>query len=134
VARVNGANGGALYVQETGNIMGNLKITKPAGHTWESFAHLLLGSMPGQTGEHYKNKIAVFLKWWEGRGYPNGIPDEEKSALEAKKKAPSWRRICKSLLRNDYWCKGLSFSQHKSEAYEKYLKIMKRRRQQWNLI
>jgi len=134
VARVNGANGGALYVQETGNIMGNLKITKPAGHTWESFAHLLLDSMPGQTGEHYKNKIAVFLKWWEGRGYPNGIPDEEKSALEAKKKAPSWRRICKSLLRNDYWCKGLSFSQHKSEAYEKYLKIMKRRRQQWNLI
>ena len=38
VARVNGANGGALYVQEWGNVNGYRKITKPAGHTWESFA------------------------------------------------------------------------------------------------
>lgn len=49
VARVNGANSGALYVQETGNIMGNIKISKPAGHTWESFAMLLLESQPPRT-------------------------------------------------------------------------------------
>lgn len=134
VARVNGANSGALYVQESGNIMGNIKITKPAGHTWHSFAMLLLDSMPTKTGEHYRDKIAVFLKWWQDRGYPNGIPDESDAKEEASRAAPSWRRVCKSLLRNDYWCKGLSFSQHKSQAFEKYQKLMKRRRQSWKLV
>jgi predicted phosphoadenosine phosphosulfate sulfurtransferase len=131
VARVNGANGGALYAQETGNILGNIKIAKPPGHTWQSFAMLLLESMPALTQEHFRNKIAVFLKWYEDRGYPHGIPDEAPSKDEADKKVPSWRRICKALLRNDYWCKGLSFTQTKSEAYERYKKLMKRRRQAW---
>lgn len=134
VARVNGANQGAMYVRETGDIMGNIKITKPEGHTWKSFAELLLASMPPQTKDHYENKIVVFLHWWEERGYPDGIPDEADIHLEAAKKVPSWKRICKALLRNDYWCKGLSFSQTKSEAYEKYKKVMKRRRQAWGLM
>jgi predicted phosphoadenosine phosphosulfate sulfurtransferase len=133
VARVNGANSGALYAKESGNVLGNLKITKPEGHTWESFAKLILASMPEKTREHFKNKIAVFLKWYQDRGYPHGIPDYADVKEEASKKVPSWRRICKALLRNDYWCKGLSFTQTKSEAYEKYTKIMKRRRQQWKL-
>lgn len=131
VARVNGANGGALYVQETGNIMGNIKISKPEGHTWESFAQLLLSSMPPQTREHYANKIAVFLHWYSQRGYSYGIPDEADAKDEAARNVPSWRRICKALLRNDYWCKGLSFSQHKSPAFEKYKKLMKHRRSTW---
>jgi predicted phosphoadenosine phosphosulfate sulfurtransferase len=134
VARVNGANSGALYAQETGNILGRIKISKPEGHTWESFSKLLLGSMPPKTQEHYSNKIAVFLKWWADRGYPNGIPDEADAKDEAAKKVPSWRRICKVLLRNDYWCKGLSFTQTKSDAYEKYMKVMKERRKQWGYL
>ena len=134
VARVNGANQGALYAQETGNILGRIKISKPEGHTWESFAKLLLSSMPPQTKEHYENKIAVFLHWWAEHGYPFGIPDEADPKDEANRKAPSWRRICKALLRNDYWCKGLSFSQTKSEAYERYKKIMKRRREAWGIF
>jgi predicted phosphoadenosine phosphosulfate sulfurtransferase len=133
VARVNGANQGSLYAQETGNILGRIKIKKPEGHTWESFARLLLASMPDKTRNHFENKIAVFLKWWMDRGYPSGIPDEGDANDEADKKIPSWRRICKALLRNDYWCKGLSFTQTKSEAYEKYLKVMKRRRMNWGL-
>lgn len=134
VARVNGANQGALYAREPGNILGRIKISKPPNHSWQSFAMLLLESMPLKTQEHYRNKIAVFLHWYEERGYPNGIPDEADPKLEADKKAPSWRRICKALLRNDYWCKGLSFSQHKSEAFEKYQKVMKNRRRKWGLI
>lgn len=131
VARVNGANSGALYAKNSGNILGNIKITKPEGHTWESFAKLILASLPEKSKDHFENKIAVFLKWWHDRGYPNGIPDYADPKQEADKEVPSWRRICKTLLRNDYWCKGLSFSQTKSEAYEKYLKVMKRRRQRW---
>jgi predicted phosphoadenosine phosphosulfate sulfurtransferase len=133
VARVNGANSGALYVQETGNVTGYRAISKPASHTWESFSRLLVNSMPPKTKEHYLNKIAFFRKWWMDRGYPQGIPDEGPYDLEQARKIPSWRRICKSLLRNDYWCKGLSFTQHKSEAYQKYLDLMRRRRAEWKL-
>lgn len=136
VSRVNGANGGALYIQEWGNINGYRSVTKPKGHTWKSFASLLIGSMPPKTREHYANKIFTFENWWKQRGYPEGVPDEIDYALEAKRKAPSWRRVCKSLLRNDYWCKGLSFTQHKSAAYQKYLDFKKRKRTdaQWSLF
>lgn len=133
VARVNGANSGALYSRDSGNIQGVQKITLPDGHTWESFARMLLDTLPPLAKEHYSNKITIFLRWWELRGYPNGIPDEADPNDEAKKQVPSWRRICKALLRNDYWCKGLSFSQTKSESYEKYRKIMRNRKRQWGV-
>jgi len=128
VARVNGANSGALYVQETGNITGYNKIDKPDNHTWESFSTLLLETLPTSTKEHYIPIFRSFLEWWRDKGYPTGIPDEAPVVLENKKMAPSWRRICKVLLRNDYWCKGLGFTQPKSEAYGRYLKIKKERK------
>lgn len=135
VRRVNGANSGAKYIQENGNITGYHKISKPDGHTWESFARLLLASMPERTRIHFQNKFLVWFKWWAERGYPNGIPDEADYKLEVARKVPSWRRICKTLLRNDYWCKLMGFSQTKSDAYHKYLKMMKKRREQekWQL-
>jgi predicted phosphoadenosine phosphosulfate sulfurtransferase len=133
VARVNGANGGALYVQEWGNINGYRKVTKPEGHTWHSFAELLLSSMPPKMEEHYRNKILLHVKWWQERGFEAGIPEEAPYELEAARKAPSWRRVVKSLLRNDYWGKGLGFSQHKSDAYKSYLDLMRRRRAAWGL-
>jgi predicted phosphoadenosine phosphosulfate sulfurtransferase len=128
VTRVNGANSGALYINESGSITGYNKITKPNNHTWESFAMLFLNSIPEKTKEHYMNKIFTFIKWWKERGYDNGIPDEAPYLLESQKLAPSWRRVCKSLLRNDFWCKGLGFTQHKTEAYQKYLELKKRQR------
>jgi len=128
VARVNGANSGALYINETGNINGYRRISKPPQHTWKSFAQLLLSSLPPRTKEHFENKIYLFVKWWEKHGYPEGIPEEVDYALETAKEVPSWRRICKSLLRNDYWCKGIGYTQHKSEAYQRYLDLMKRRK------
>jgi len=135
VARVNGANGGALYVQENGNMTGYRRVSKPPGHTYRSFAELLINSMPPKTKEHFNNKILIFRKWWRERGYPDGIPDEADYRLETDRKVPSWRRVCKSLLRNDYWCKGIGFSQTKSDAYQKYLDLMNRRREkkEWQL-
>jgi predicted phosphoadenosine phosphosulfate sulfurtransferase len=133
VARVNGANGGALYVQEWGNIKGYRKITKPPGHTWRTFAKLLIDSMPPAMELRYRDKVLMFEKWWADRGYPEGIPDEADPNMEAQRLAPSWRRVCKSLLRNDFWCKGLGFSQHKSDAYDRYHSMMKKRRAKWNV-
>lgn len=124
IARVNGANSGAMYVQENGNIMGYDKISKPDGHTWRSFCNLLLQTMPRKTRDHYVIRFKKFIYGWYRRGYQT-IPDEAPAELEAKQWAPSWRRMCKVLLRNDYWCKGLGQTQPKSDAWLKY-KAMKK--------
>jgi len=133
VSRVNGANSGALYINESGSITGYNNITKPENHTWQSFAELFLNSIPEATKEHYLNKIFTFENWWKERGYENGIPDEAPYILESKKLAPSWRRVCKSLLRNDFWCKGLGFTQHKTDAYKRYLELKKKQRGTYKL-
>lgn len=127
ISRVNGANSGAFYIQERGNVTGYGHITKPEGHTWESFARLLLATMPEVTRNHYEKRFATFIKGWKGRGY-DVIPDEAPKVLEDRHWAPSWRRICKVLLRNDWWCKGLGMQQPKSDAYGQYLEIKKARK------
>lgn len=130
VARVAGANSGAEFVQFNGNASGQVKISKPDGHTWQSFSELILESLPEHMQEHYRNKIHVFLKWYETRGYPTGIPDEADPKAEAARKVPSWRRVAKMLLRNDYWGKGLSFTQTKHGFfYERYMKRIKEERE-----
>ncbi len=126
IARVNGVNSGALYVQENGNVSGYNKIYKPEGHTWESFCNLLLSTMPRKTGEHYRERFIKFIKGWQDRGYLV-IPDEAPEDLESKCWVPSWRRMCKVLLRNDYWCKGLGQTQPFSDAYGKFKEIKKKR-------
>lgn len=122
VSRVNGVNSGTLYIQETGNINGYDKITKPEGHTWESFCNLLLRTMPTKTQLHYKERFKKFIAGWKDRGYTK-IPDEAPHDLEVKCWVPSWKRMCRVILRNDYWCKGLGQTQPKSEAYEKFKQI-----------
>lgn len=126
VARVNGANSGALYVQENGNMTGYNKITKPDGHTWQSFCNLLLKSLPKKTRDHYVVRFKKFIAGWQDRGYST-IPDEAPHELENKCWAPSWRRLCKTILRNDYWCKGLGQTQPKSDAYIQFKEIKKKR-------
>lgn len=128
VARVNGANSGSLYIGEKGNMAGYSKISKPPNHTWKSFANLLLSTMPEVTREHYLKRFRSWMKGWRSRGYVDGIPDEAPRCLEKKYWAPSWRRVCKVLLRNDWWCKGLGLTQPKSEAYGKYLELKKARK------
>lgn len=124
IARVNGANSGALYIEERGNINGYNKISKPPHHSWQSFCNLLLQTMPKKTRDHYVIRFKKFIYGWHQRGYPQ-IPEEAPPELEAKCWAPSWRRMCKVLLRNDYWCKGLGQAQPKSDAYAKYKQMKK---------
>jgi predicted phosphoadenosine phosphosulfate sulfurtransferase len=123
IARVNGANSGALYIEEHGNVTGYNKITLPSGHTWRSFVNLLLSTMPDVTREHYLKRFKGWLKGWHSRGYRTGIPDYAPPELEKKHWAPSWRRLAKVLLRNDWWCKGLGMTQPKSAAYARYMQL-----------
>lgn len=131
-ARVAGANSGALYAGDRGNILGNQKIDLPEGHTWQSFAMLLLDTMPHTTAEHYRDKISRYI-WYCTAKLLVQVPDEQPNDTGSKD-VPSWRRICKVLLRNDYWCQGLSFSAQKPQAYERYKKIMRKNRATWGIL
>lgn len=133
LARVNGVNSGALYINETGNFNGQNKIYKPEGHTWKSFFYLLFNTLPKTTRDHYIPRFRTFVQGWMKRGYHDGIPDEAPLVLENKHWAPSYRRMCKVLLRNDWWCKGLGLQQPKSEAYGKYLEIKNKRKKEKQL-
>jgi predicted phosphoadenosine phosphosulfate sulfurtransferase len=148
VARVAGANSGALYANEAGNMMGRVKITCPPGHNWQSFARILLGGMPDASRRHYVDKITMFFKWFEKH---HGLkmkasavdgelpyveaydgPTDEVLALYPNKGGPTWYRVCKMLLKNDWWGKELSFSQTKSDAYDDYIALMRKRRERWS--
>ena len=101
-----------------------MRICLPEGHTWQSYAGFLLETMPPHLAAHYRAKIGTFLRWWARHGVES-VPQEADPALEARHKAPSWRRICKVLLKNDYWCRGLSFSQTRRDLERQTRIIMK---------
>lgn len=132
VARVSGANYGALYAGKRGNVLGNGKVVLPPTHpTWESYVRFLLDSLPEAEREHYENKIAIFVRHWKSKGVD--MADEADPGLEAKRKAPSWRRVAKVILLNDRMCRGLSFSQQSGSdsAFSRYRKLMKKRKSEW---
>ena len=119
INRVSGVNSGALYSLEHGNINGNTRITKPGEHSWESYTNFLLKTLPKPMQDNYRQRFIKFIGGWKKRGHDN-IPDEAPHDLAAKQWAPSWRRMCRCILRNDYYCKGLGQTQPKSEAYGKF--------------
>ena len=134
VVRVGGANSGALYANTRGNMMGVHSLSLREGQTWEGMANVLLDSMPPKTSEHYRNKIAKYLHWYRSRGYADGIPDAAPPELEKRRNlVPSWREVCRTLLRNDFWCSGLGFSATKTKAYARYLELMRRKRSEWGI-
>lgn len=127
INRVSGVNSGALYINEKGNMTGAKDVEKPEGHTWESYTNFLLRSLPVKMQAHYKERFVKFMAGWKQRGYDK-IPDQAPHDLEVKCWAPSWKRMARCILRNDYYCKGLGQVQPKSEAYEKYKAIKAKRK------
>ena len=116
LARVHGVNFGAVYSKTA--VLGRIKVVLPEGLTWKKYTHILLRSMPEITSNHYEEKIETFLRWWENKGFPlELVPDQANLKLENAGKLPSWRRICKCIIKNDWWCRSLGFSQTK-KTYE----------------
>lgn len=127
IDRVSGVNSGALYIKEKGNMTGYHNVTKPDKYTWQEFTNFLLSTMPDKTRQNYVTRFKKFIVGWKKRGYEK-IPDEAPHQLEVKCWVPSWRRMCRSILRNDYYCKGLGQTQPKSEAYQKFKAIQLKNR------
>ncbi|QBJ63644.1 DUF3440 domain-containing protein [Pseudoalteromonas sp. DL-6] len=131
VERVEGCNFGARYSKTQGHILGYYRFDLPPGYTFRQYSKYLLNTMPPPLANHYRERIFKFLMWWRHNRKSFGIkkiPDYANVKLENSKKVPSWRRICKVLIKNDYWCRGLSFGQTKSltehykTLYENYLR------------
>ena len=154
VNRVSGANFGNIYAGD--RIMGYQGVKLPKGHSWKSYTKLLLSTLPPDLAKHYRVKFAKFIRYWRTTGSPvpgdfklpqkafktgltssrgnknketvvyKFIPDALDGDYEARRLAPSWRRMAICILKNDHLCKTLSFSQTKeqqskiSKMLEKY--------------
>lgn len=125
--RVAGAHSGAIYGNQSGDFYGLRKMSKPSDLSWRDYALFLLDNMPPSTAENYRCKISIYLQWYQGQGYPIDIPDHQDKDLGVKD-IPSWRRICKVIIKNDYWCKMLSFSHRPNHLYDKYTSATQEKR------
>jgi len=68
-----------------------------------------------------KNRIENYIKIWESRCYPDGLPDE--APKEIFDMVPSYKRIAIAILRNDPSLKYLGFTPPKSAVYNELKRI-----------
>lgn len=64
-----------------------------------------------------REKIISYISKWLSQGYSEGLPDEADERLEAMCKVPSYRMICKAILKNDLALQTLGYSKENCEAY-----------------
>lgn len=64
-----------------------------------------------------REKITSYIDKWLSQGYSEGLPDEADERLEAMCKVPSYRMICKAILKNDLALQTLGYSKENCEAY-----------------
>lgn len=62
-------------------------------------------------------KILAWVKKWESRGYSCGIPDEADLGIELAERAPSYRRICMAIMKNDVQLESLGYSREYCPMY-----------------
>ena len=101
VNRVQGANFGNRHALDAGNMMGNVRITLPHGHSWKSYTKLLLASSPPDLAQHYRCEIVKSLKRWK-----KDVRNKQNSGCKHK---ADWSQAAKVILSYDYHCKGLNF-------------------------
>lgn len=62
-------------------------------------------------------KINRYIQTWMQRGYPDGIPDEVDTVLENMNKVPSFRLICRAIMKNDVALLTLGYTREPCDAY-----------------
>ena len=153
VSRVNGVNFTAIYGDTVA--MGWKNIQKPSHFTWKEYATFLLDTLPEETANGFRQKLATSIKFWRDKG---GVLSEEalkdlQSAgisfdlgdstnykteklpvrmeyadeIDSKdfKLIPTWKRLCVTILKNDHVGKYMGFSQTKAETEKRKSAIEK---------
>lgn len=109
VARVSGANFGALYSGKS--ILGNYKVERPPDHSWKSYTKLLLRSLPPMAEQHYRGKFLTFMLWWKHHRRRYDVAGMADSGIkESGHNIPSWERLARVIIKNDWWCYELKFA------------------------
>ncbi len=143
VCRVNGVNFAGLY--STSPAMGWKSIKCPDGFSWKQYMEFLLGTLPAEIRDNYKDKLRVSIRFWKERGgclaeetiqklRDRNIPITvgDKTAYRTDKlpvrmeylddidisefrEIPTYKRMCICILKNDHACKYMGFSLTKRE-------------------
>lgn len=143
ISRVNGVNFTGIYGGTTA--MGWQSINKPPGHTWESYMHFLLKTLPEETKNSYLQILSTSIKFWREKGgvlsaetikklKASGVKFEtvnttnyqtskipvrmeyiDEIDIAEAKEIPSFKRMCICIMKNDHLCKYMGFTQTKNE-------------------
>ena len=147
VCRVNGINFTALYGNTS--VVARNKVVLPPNHTWESYMHFLLSTLPEATRLNYLQKLSVSVNFWRNKGgclseetieklQACGIEIEVLNQSNYKttkrpvkmeyqddinipdfKDLPTFKRMCICILKNDHLCKYMGFAMTKKEIENK---------------
>lgn len=147
IGRVNGVNFTGLYGGTTA--MGWHSIKLPANHTWESYMHFLLSTLPEQARKNYTQKLETSVKFWKEKGgvLSKETIDKLKASgvklqvskttnyatdklpvrmdylddidISEAKEIPTFKRMCICIMKNDHLCKYMGFSQTKQELVKR---------------
>lgn len=128
LVRVEGVNFGNIYSKTLA--LGKNKLYKPENMSYEEYTCFLLETLSIYNIDlmlHYIIKIKKFITYWEIEGgiHKEDIPDKADKKLENMKMICSWRRICKMIMKNDFYGKTLSYSQTKEDD-ERLERIVKK--------
>ncbi len=147
IGRVNGVNFTGIYGGTTA--MGWQSIRLPKGHTWESYMHFLLSTLPKEARQNYLQKLSTSIKFWREKGgvlsfetvaklKASGVKFELAKSTNYKtdklpvkmeylddidiseaKEVPTFKRMCICIMKNDHLCKYMGFSFTKTELVKR---------------
>jgi len=143
ISRVNGVNFTGLYGGTT--TMGWQSIKLPSGHSWESYMHFLLNTLPDEARANYLDKLSVSVRFWKEKGgvlsddtiqklkasgvkfevaettnyqtskHPVRMEYIDEIDIAEAKEIPTFKRMCICIMKNDHLCKYMGFTQTKNE-------------------
>lgn len=143
VSRVNGVNFTGIYGGSVA--MGWNSVKLPAGHTWESYMHFLLSTLPEETRANYLEKLSTSIRFWREKGgvlsdatisklkesgvkidviqtsnyhtskHPVKMEYIDEIDIAEAKEIPTFKRMCICIMKNDHLCKYMGFTLTKNE-------------------
>jgi len=112
VNRVSGANFGNIYAKTS--LLGHNGTSKPEYMSWEQYAVFLLESIglySPDLRDHYVRKIRILFDYIKEQADIDrrDITEDHLAKPEKLKDWVSWKRIARTIEKNDFQCRGLSY-------------------------